>query len=114
MQSLVCNAVFPCIVVHHHPNTPTQAESTRLGAGCLEGVVLRRYLVGEELVDNGNLLHNVIAHPRDLGEEEESKEAGYTTESGGESTAEVRVSQWLEWQARKTYYLATVPMVMPW
>jgi hypothetical protein len=42
--------------------------------------------VCEELVQHGDLLHNVIAHLGDFGEEEESEETGYTTESGGEST----------------------------
>ena len=51
-----------------------------------ERVILGRYLVGEELVENGNLLHDVVAYLGDLGEEEEGEEAGYTAETGGEDT----------------------------
>jgi hypothetical protein len=42
--------------------------------------------VGEELVENGNLLHDVVAYLGYLGEEEEGEEAGYTAETGGEDT----------------------------
>ena len=42
--------------------------------------------MGEELVENGNLLHDVVAYLGDLGEEEEGEEAGYTAETGGEDT----------------------------
>lgn len=68
----------------------------------------------EELVQDGNLLHDIIADLGNLGEEEEGKEAGYTTESGSESTAVMWVSGWREVKVRGTYYLATVPTVMPW
>ena len=51
-----------------------------------ERVILGRYLVGEELVENGNLLHDVVAYLGYLGEEEEGEEAGYTAETGGEDT----------------------------
>jgi hypothetical protein len=51
-----------------------------------ERVILRRYLVREELVQNGNLLHDVVAHLGDFGEEEEGEEAGYTAETGSEDT----------------------------
>lgn len=52
-----------------------------------EGVVLRRYLVGKELVQDGYLLHDIIAHLGNLGEEEEGEEAGNTTETGCEDAA---------------------------
>jgi hypothetical protein len=52
-----------------------------------ERIVLGRYLDGEELVEYRNLLHDVLAHLGDLGEEEESEEAGCTAESGCEDAA---------------------------
>jgi hypothetical protein len=52
-----------------------------------ERVVLGRYLVSEELVQDGNLLHDVVAYFGHFGEEEEGEESGYTAESGGEGTA---------------------------
>lgn len=42
--------------------------------------------MGEELVENGNLLHDVVAYLGYLGEEKEGEEAGYTAETGGEDT----------------------------
>ena len=51
-----------------------------------ERVILRRYLNREELVQDGNLLHDVVAHLGDFGEEEEGEESGYTAEAGGEAT----------------------------
>jgi hypothetical protein len=63
----------PCIV--HRPISSS------------ERIVLWRYLVREEAVEDRNLLHDVVAHLGDLGEEEESEEAGYTAESGCEDAA---------------------------
>lgn len=68
----------------------------------------------EELIQDGNLLHNIIAHLGNFGKEEEGEEAGYTAESGSESAAVMQVSGWRESKVRETYYLATVPTVMPW
>ena len=64
-------------------HAPSQTDNTSS-----EGVVLRRYLVGEELVKHRNLLHDVVAHLGDLGKEEEGEEASYTAESGSEHAAE--------------------------
>ena len=70
-------------------------------ASCSERIVLRRYLVREELVEDRNLLHDVVAHLGHLGEEEESEKAGYTAESGCEGAAVyvlicVKVGEWRE------------------
>jgi hypothetical protein len=54
---------------------------------CSERIVLRRYLVREEAVEDRDLLHNVLAYLGHLGEEEEGEEAGYTAESGSEGAA---------------------------
>ena len=43
--------------------------------------------MGEELVEHGDLLHDVVADLGDLGEEEEGEETGDTAETGGEGTA---------------------------
>ena len=87
-----------------------------------ERVILRRYLNREELVQDGNLLHDVVAHLGDFGEEEEGEESGYTAEAGGEATAGmglVRVGcmerwreVWEEWG--ETYYFAACLRVRPW
>ena len=63
----------PCIV--HRPISSS------------ERIILWRYLVREEAVEDRNLLHDVVAHLGDLGEEEEGEEAGYTAESGCENAA---------------------------
>merc|ERR1711964_221912 len=51
-----------------------------------ERVILRRYFNRKELVQDRNLLHDVVAHLGDFGEEEEGEESGYTAEAGGEAT----------------------------
>lgn len=52
----------------------------------LKGVVLWWNLVCEELVEDRDLLHDVVAHLGDLCEEEESEEAGCATETAGKDT----------------------------
>ena len=66
--------------------TPVQSSPV-LAPERSERVILRRYLNREELVQDGNLLHDVVAHLGDFGEEEEGEETGYTAEAGGEATA---------------------------
>lgn len=61
--------------------------------GCLERIVLRGDLVCEELVEDGDLLHDVVAHLGDLGEEKESEESGYATETAGEYATVARRNQ---------------------
>jgi hypothetical protein len=51
----------------------------------LKGVVLRRNLNVEVASQDGDLLHDVLAYTRYLGEHEEGEEAGSTTETGGEN-----------------------------
>ena len=41
----------------------------------------------EVVAENGDLLHNVLAHARYLGEEEEGEEAGDAAEATEEGTA---------------------------
>lgn len=53
----------------------------------LKGVVLRRNLDVEVAAQYGHLLHDVLAHARYLGEEEEGEEAGDAAEATEESTA---------------------------
>ena len=53
----------------------------------LEGVVLRRNLDVKVIAQDGNLLHDVLAHAGDLGEEEEGEDSGYAAETAGEDTA---------------------------
>lgn len=64
---------FPCFPFISHPD--------------LEGVVLRRNFVVEEVAENGDLLDDVVAHAGHLGEEEEGEEAGYAAEAAGKSAA---------------------------
>lgn len=73
--TLPLSSYSPCPV----PRASKRKESS-------ERVILGRYLVGEELVENGNLLHDVVAYLGYLGEEEEGEEASYTAETGGEDT----------------------------
>jgi len=53
----------------------------------LKGVVLWGHLDLEVVSQDRHLLHDVLAHTRYLGKEEEGEEAGYATEAGGETTA---------------------------
>lgn len=53
----------------------------------LEGVVLRRDLVDEVVAQDGNLLHDVVAHTGHLCEEEERKEASDAAEACCETAA---------------------------
>ena len=78
-----------------------------------ERVILRRYLNREELVQDRNLLHDVVAHLGDFGEEEEGEEAGYTAEAGGEATAGMGLVG-VGWVEGKTYYFAACLRVRPW
>jgi len=71
----------------------------------------------EELVQDRNLLHDVVAHLGDLGEEEEGEETGYTAETGGEATAGMGVSGCVlvgGWREGETYYFAACLRVRPW
>jgi hypothetical protein len=60
----------------------------------LKRVVLWRNLDVEVVSQYGDLLHNVLAHTRYLGEEEEGEEAGCATESGGEDATVMKVRLW--------------------
>lgn len=53
----------------------------------LEGVVLRRNLDVKVVAQNGDLLHDVVAHAGHLGEEEEGEDAGNAAEAGCEGAA---------------------------
>lgn len=65
-----------------HPPQPRPCSATHL-----KWVVLGCDLDCEELVQDGDLLHDVVADLGDLGEEEEGEEAGYAAEATGEDTA---------------------------
>jgi hypothetical protein len=53
----------------------------------LKGVVLRRNLLVEELVENRDLLHDVVADPGYLGEEEEGEDASDAAEAAEDGAA---------------------------
>jgi hypothetical protein len=66
-------------------NTPFHCTPSR--PAHLERVILRRDLLDKVVSEDGDLLHNVLADARYLGEEEEGEETGYTAEAASESTA---------------------------
>jgi len=78
----VCNANCPHFHIIH--SSPVQSSPC---AERSERVILRRYLNREELVQDGDFLHDVVAHLGNFGEEEEGEESGYTAEAGGEAAA---------------------------
>lgn len=55
--------------------------------GHLERVVLRGHIDDEVIAEDGDLQHDVVAHARDLCEEEEREEARDAAEAGCETTA---------------------------
>lgn len=65
----------------HSPTAPS------LQPPHLEGVVLRGHLDDEVVAEHGDLHHDVVAHARDLGEEEEGEEAGDAAKAGCEGAA---------------------------
>ena len=71
---------MPIVPILYNPPHPRRIRRS-------ERVILRRYLNRKELVQDRNLLHDVVAHLGDFGEEEEGEESGYTAEAGGEATA---------------------------
>jgi len=77
------SGLFPCLQCQLSPYYTVHAPNAERS----ERVILRRYLNREELVQDRNLLHDVVAHLGDFGEEEEGEESGYTAEAGGEATA---------------------------
>lgn len=65
----------------HPPTSPSPPKKFSRS----ERVILRRNLFGEELVQNGHLLHYVVAHLGHLGEEPQREETGYAAEAAGEN-----------------------------
>ena len=85
----------------------------------LERVILRRNLLDKVVSEHGHFLHNVLAHARYLGEEEEGEETGYAAEAAGENTTIVElgfVAFGGGWEDGRmgTYALMSARAVMPW
>lgn len=88
----------------------------------LKRVILGRDLICEELVEQGDLLHDVVAHPWHFCEEEEREEACCSAKSAGDGTAVGRVTLASCAGAREvaregailTDNLMTLLRVMPW
>jgi len=91
------SGLFPCLQCQLSPYYTVQSSPC---AERSERVILRRYLNRKELVQDGNLLHDVVAHLGHLGEEEEGEESGYTAEAGGEAAAVDGVSLGVGWVER--------------
>lgn len=53
----------------------------------LEGVVLRGDLADEVVANEGDLLHNVLSYTGNVGEEEQSEDAGNGAEASGGGAA---------------------------